>query len=79
MPPVKTGRLDAANRSETLRNGIGAQGLPPEVDELLLAKKRRNSHAAYQSAWSAWRDWCHRGDNDPLSDGVVEFGRSEDI
>lgn len=73
LPPVNTGRLDTANRLETLRNCLGAQGLPPEVVELLLAATRSNSHAAYQSAWSAWRDWCHRGDNDPLSVGIVEI------
>ncbi|KAI9557328.1 hypothetical protein GHT06_017156 [Daphnia sinensis] len=72
MPPVNTGRLHTANRLETLRNCLGAQGIPPEVVELLLAATRSNSFAAYQSAWSAWRDSCHRGDNDPLSVGVVE-------
>jgi hypothetical protein len=42
MPTVNTGRIDAANRLETLRNCLGAQGLPPEVVELLLATTRSN-------------------------------------
>lgn len=72
VPPANAERLDEINRLETLRNCLGAQGLPPEVVKLLLAATRDNTHAAYQSAWSAWRDWCHRGDNDPLSVGVIE-------
>ncbi len=71
-PPINSERYDSANRLETLGSCLRAQGLPSDVVELLLAASRDNTHATYQSAWTAWRNWCHRGDINPLSTDVTD-------
>ena len=54
----------------TLGSCLGEQGLSPTVVELLLGATRANTHAAYQSSWSAWRNGCGGRSCDPLSAGV---------
>ena len=65
-PPVPR-REAHPHRLETLRDRWSGGGLSPAAVELLLAGTRKTTHAAYQSAWSAWHCWCLQRDLDPLS------------
>lgn len=73
-PSSNSGRIDSVSRLETLfRERFRVQGLPKVVADLLLGATRANTHAAYQTAWVAWRDWCNRVNFNPLSVGVTEM------
>lgn len=60
-------RRFTASRMETLRQRFRLRGFSPGVVELLLAGSRRNTRAAYESAWKNWVRWCLEGSKDPLS------------
>ena len=63
-------QFDPVNRMETLRRGLQTQGLSDEAIDLVLSATRKNTRAAYQSAWNSCRDWCSSKHKDPLSAGV---------
>ena len=65
-------QFDPVNRMETLRRGLQTQGLSDEAIDLVLSATRKNTRAAYQSAWNSWRDWCSSKHKDPLSAGVSD-------
>ncbi len=64
--PAHAGRIDTPNRMETIRNCLRSRGFSDDVIEIMLAASRTNTYAAYQPAWTAWRDWCGQRDVDPL-------------
>lgn len=63
-PPVQQ---VSAVRLEVIRSRLENQGLSSDVIGLLMASNRSSTSAAYQSAWTSWRDWCDKRDSDPLS------------
>ena len=64
--------FDPVNHMETLGRGLQTQGLSDEAINLVLSATRKNTRAAYQSAWNLWRDWSFSKHNDPLSAGVSD-------
>jgi len=57
-------------RLEALRDRWHNKGLSAEVVDLLLAGTRNTTHAAYQSAWASWNNWCLQWDEDPMSASI---------
>lgn len=59
-------RILPTDRLEIIRNSLGERGFSESVIKLLLAGRRSNTNAAYESAWRAWSDWCRGGNRDPM-------------
>ncbi|KAI9550772.1 hypothetical protein GHT06_004559 [Daphnia sinensis] len=66
-PPSDTEQFGSANRVATIRCFFQERGLSESAINLVLASSRKNTVAAYQSAWNAWRSWCFPRNQDPLS------------
>ncbi|KAK4016306.1 hypothetical protein OUZ56_031255 [Daphnia magna] len=66
-PPSDTEQFGSANRVATIRCFFQERGLSESAINLILASSRKNTVAAYQSTWNAWRSWCFPRNQDPLS------------
>jgi len=74
--PIDPERILAPNRLEIIRQSYDQHRFPDAVVELLVSGTRAASHAAYQSSWKAWSDWCRGRDRDPMSnslDSILSF------
>ena len=72
IPSTDSQPLNTACRLEAIGSCLDSRGFPPEVIELLLSATRKNTNAAYQSAWKNWNNWCHARNVHPMSGGVKE-------
>ena len=65
--PVGPRQLNPPDRLETLRRRFTENGVSENASSLILSATRKNTNAAYQSAWNSWGDWCAAREKDPLS------------
>ena len=65
--PIGPGRLNPPDRVETLRQRFTEGGVSDNASSLILSATRKNTKAAYQTAWNFWRDWCAAREKNPLS------------
>jgi len=65
--PAGSEQLIPSSRVEVIRRSFEERGLSEGAIDLVLSSSRKNTTAAYQSAWNAWRDWCLPRNQDPLS------------
>lgn len=66
-PPTSRERFDSADRLEVIRRRLSKNGVSDVASSLILSATRRNTNAAYQSAWNSWGNWCSSWEIDPLS------------
>jgi hypothetical protein len=68
-----TRRFHPSDRLETLRLRFAESGVSEDASVLILSATRKNTNAAYQSAWNFWRNWCSTREKDPLSPSSTDI------
>ena len=72
-PSPSTRRFHPSDRLETLRLRFAESGVSGDASALILSATRKNTNAAYQSAWNFWRNWCTTREKDPLSPSSTDI------
>lgn len=65
--PTGSEQFIPSSRVDVIRRSFEERGLSEGAIDLVLSSSRKNTTAAYQSAWNAWRDWCLPRSQNPLS------------